>query len=242
MTAERLQKVLAAAGVASRRHSEALITAGRVRVDGRVVTELGSRVEPTVQRIEVDGQPLPAPAGHNFIMLNKPMGYVSTASDPQGRETVFDLLPRETRLFSVGRLDRDTEGLLLFTDDGDLAYRVTHPRFGLEKEYRIWTVSPTREEMDALASGVRLSDGLTAPARVETWQEGRDTLVGLTIHEGRNRQVRRMFEALGLPIYRLVRTRVGPLRLGDLRSGEWRILGAGEVALLRRVLARTASK
>ncbi|HEY8741852.1 MAG TPA: pseudouridine synthase, partial [Chloroflexota bacterium] len=135
---ERLQKLLAAAGVASRRRSEALITGGRVRVDGQVVTTLGARADPQ-QRIEVDGQRISFTVPLHYVLLHKPDGYVTTAADPQGRATVFDLLPPGPRLFPVGRLDRDSEGLLLLTNDGDLAYRMTHPRFGLEKEYHVWT-------------------------------------------------------------------------------------------------------
>ena len=138
MTAERLQKLLAAAGVASRRQSEALITSGRVRVDGQVVTTLGTRAT-AQQRIEVDGQLLRGMASLQYVVLHKPVGYVTTAADPQGRATVFDLLPPGPRLFPVGRLDRESEGLLLLTNDGDTAYRMTHPRFGLEKEYHVWT-------------------------------------------------------------------------------------------------------
>ena len=237
MTAERLQKLLAAAGVASRRHSEALIRAGRVRVDGHVVVELGARADPARQRVEVDGRPISLPGRHTYLLLNKPPGYVSTAADPQGRPTVFDLLPRGQRLFSVGRLDFNSEGLLLLTDDGPLAYRAAHPRFGLEKEYEVWTEPPDREQVRRLWAGVELEDGRTAPARLRWLGETRQgAVLALTIHEGRNRQVRRMFAAVDLPVYRLLRVRVGPLRLGDLAPGEWRALTRDEVAYMRRAL------
>jgi len=243
MPAERLQKLLAAAGVASRRGGEVLITSGRVQVDGQVVTTLGARADPRWQRITVDGRPLHFPAAPQYVLLYKPAGYVTTASDPQGRATVFDLLPPGPRLFPVGRLDRESEGLLLLTDDGDLAYRMTHPRFGLEKEYHVWTAWPRSGQLHALAAGVLLEDGWTAPARVEEVSRGADgAIVSMVLHEGRNRQVRRMLAATGLPVYRLVRVRLGPLHLGRLAPGDWRTLDGGEVAWLRRMLAPTEAR
>ena len=237
MTAERLQKLLAAAGVASRRRSEVLITSGRVQVDGQVVTMLGTRATPQ-QRIEVDGQLLRFREPPQYVLLHKPAGYVTTAADPQGRTTVFDLLPPGPRLFPVGRLDRDSEGLLLLTNDGDTAYRMTHPRFGLEKEYHVWTALPRAEQLWQLAAGVVLEDGPTAPARVQEVSRGADgVILSLVLHEGRNRQVRRMLAVAGLPVYRLVRVRLGPLHLDRLPTGDWRTLGAEEVAWLRRMLA-----
>jgi 23S rRNA pseudouridine2605 synthase len=240
MPAERLQKLLAAAGVASRRRSEVLITSGRVQVDGQVVTTLGTRADPRWQRIAVDGRPLHFAATAQYVLLYKPVGYVTTASDPQGRATVFDLLPPGPRLFPVGRLDRDSEGLLLLTDDGDLAYRMTHPRFGLEKEYHVWTAWPQTGQLRKLAAGVPLEDGMTAPARVGEVSRGADgAIISLVLHEGRNRQVRRMLAVVGLPVYRLVRVRLGPLHLGRLTPGDWRTLDGSEVAWLRRMLAPT---
>lgn len=238
MPTERLQKLLAAAGVASRRHSEDLIRAGRVRVDGEVITELGSRADPERQRIDVDGRSLRFATRHTYVLLHKPEGFVTTADDPEGRPTVFDLLPAGPRLFSVGRLDRDSEGLLLLTDDGDLAHRVTHPRFGLEKEYHVWTDAPVAQQLHALAGGVLLEDGKTAPARVAVVSRGRDGVVlSLTLHEGRNRQVRRMLAAVSLPVYRLRRVGIGPLQLGRLAAGEWRPLSPEEVACVQDALA-----
>jgi 23S rRNA pseudouridine2605 synthase len=237
MPAERLQKLLAAAGVASRRHSETLITSGRVRVDGQVVTALGTRVDPQHQQIAVDGR-LVRFATPEYIVLNKPAGYVTTAFDPQGRPTVFDLLPPGPRLFSAGRLDRDSEGLLLLTNDGEIAFRMTHPRFGLEKEYHVWTDLPQADQLRRLAAGVFLDDGWTAPAAVRTLSQGRDgAVIAVVLHEGRNRQVRRMLSAVGLPVYRLLRARLGPIHLGRLAAGTWRTLDGEEVAWLRRVLA-----
>ncbi|MGI8914005.1 MAG: pseudouridine synthase [Chloroflexota bacterium] len=238
MAAERLQKLLAAAGVASRRQSEIFIATGRVRVDGRTVTTLGTRADPARQRIEVDGRPLHFAAPAQYLLLYKPAGYLTTASDPQGRATVFDLIPPGPRLFSVGRLDRDSEGLLLLTDDGNLAYRMMHPRFGLEKEYHVWTDWPRYDQLRQLATGVPLDDGMTAPAHVSELSRGPDgAVVALVLHEGRNRQVRRMLTAVELPVYRLVRVRLGSLVLGRLASGEWRTLDSEEVAWLRRRLA-----
>jgi 23S rRNA pseudouridine2605 synthase len=241
MTAERLQKLLAAAGVASRRHSEALITAGRVRVDGRVVTELGTRADPARQRIDLDGRPLRLPSRQHYLILNKPPGYVTTAWDPQGRPTVFDLLPTGPRVFSVGRLDRESEGLLLLTSDGDLAYRIAHPRFGLEKEYHVWTAVPREGQVRRLIDGIVLEDG-PAAAAVRQVSSGADgAVLAIVLHEGRNRLVRRMLAAVGLPVYRLLRVRLGPLLLGEVPLGAWRTLTNGEVAWVRRALAVTAS-
>lgn len=238
MPAERLQKLLAAAGVASRRHSETLITSGRVRVDGQVVTTLGTRADPLRQRIEVDGHLLRFATPDQYIVLYKPAGYVTTASDPQGRPTVLDLLPPGPRLFSAGRLDRDSEGLLLLTNDGEIAYRMTHPRFGLEKEYHVWTALPQPDQVRLLATGVRLDDGLTAPAAVHEISRGRDgAIIAIVLHEGRNRQVRRMLSAVGLPVYRLLRVRLGSIHLNRLAAGAWRTLDGEEVAWLRRMLA-----
>jgi 23S rRNA pseudouridine2605 synthase len=207
---ERLQKVLAAAGLGSRRVCEILIDEERVTVNGEVAV-LGRRVDPETDRIEVDGLRVPVRPGLVTYLLNKPRGVVSTASDPQGRPTVVSLVPSEPRVFPVGRLDTDTEGLLLLTNDGDLAHRLTHPSFGVDKEY--------------LAE----VDGRTAPARASLVAPG---ALRLVIHEGRNRQVRRMCEAIGHPVRRLVRTRIGPLADRRLKPGEWRVLEMDEVRSL----------
>ena len=235
MTRERLQKYLARCGVASRRASEQLITSGRVRVNGERVVELGTSVDPERDRVEVDGRAVRPPDRLSYVALNKPIGVVSTASDPRGRRTVLDLVPGDARLFPVGRLDYDSEGLIVLTDDGDLAMRLTHPRHGAEKEYRALLRGDVTDEVLArLSAGIELDGKPTAPAtfeRLETHPDG--VWVRVVLHEGRNRQIRRMVEAVGLEVVRLVRVRVGSLRLGSLPPGAWRRLSAAEVAALR---------
>jgi len=234
-TGERLQKVLAATGWGSRRVCEELIAAGRVTVNGEVA-ELGRRVEVEHDRIEVDGAPIGARPDLVYYLLNKPAGVVSTSRDTHGRQTVIDLVPARPRVFSVGRLDADTEGLLLLTNDGALANRIAHPSHGVEKEY-LADVSGGRVAagaLRALREGVELDDGRTAPARVSQPQPG---VLRITIHEGRNRQVRRMCEAVGHPVRRLVRTRIGPLSDRSLGPGEWRELSPAE----RRSLVETVA-
>jgi pseudouridine synthase len=238
---ERLQKALARAGVASRRAAEELIAAGRVRVNGQVVTEMGRRVLPT-DRLEVGGRQLAGPAPPVYLAVNKPTGYVTTARDPEGRPTVFELIRSAARVYPVGRLDWDSEGLLLLTNDGELTHRLTHPRYGVEKEYHALVEGhPNQITVDRLAAGVRLSDGPTAPARARRL---RPTQIGdwvaVTIHEGRNRQVRRMLEAVGHPVRRLLRVRVGPIELGALGRGQARELSRQEVAALRRLVGLDA--
>jgi 23S rRNA pseudouridine2605 synthase len=215
---------------------EDLIAAGRVTVNGDTAV-LGRRVDPEHDLIEVDGAPVGIKPGLVHYLLNKPTGVVSTAQDPQGRRTVVDLVPSEPRVFPVGRLDADTEGLLLLTNDGELANRVAHPRHGVAKEYLASVagglVSPAA--IRALREGVELDDGRTAPAKVSQPEPG---VLRITIHEGRNRQVRRMCEAVGHPVTRLVRTRIGPLRDPRLAPGTWRDLTADEVRRLARETAR----
>ncbi|HVM64137.1 MAG TPA: pseudouridine synthase [Acidimicrobiales bacterium] len=226
---ERLQKVLARAGIGSRRACEELIADGRVTVNGEVAT-LGTRVDPSTDEIEVDGGLVPVAEGLVHYLLNKPAGVVTTASDPHGRPTVIELVPPQPRVFPVGRLDAATEGLLIITNDGPLAQRLTHPSFGIDKEYvAVVTGEPRPAAVRALRRGVDLDDGPTAPARVSVI--GPSTL-RITIHEGRNRQVRRMCDAVGLPVVRLVRTRIGPIRDQRLRPGAWRPLDAAEVRAL----------
>ena len=234
---ERLQKVLAAAGLGSRRACEILIEEERVTVNGDVAV-LGRRVDPETDRIEVDGVRVPTRPGLVTYLLNKPRGVVTTASDPQGRPTVVELVPSEPRVFPVGRLDTDTEGLLLLTNDGDLAHRLTHPSFGVEKEYLAQVEgSPSPAALRRLREGVELEDGRTAPAKATLVAPG---VIGLVIHEGRNRQVRRMCEAVGHPVGRLVRTRIGPLAERRLKPGAWRVLDLEEVrALEAAALPRT---
>jgi 23S rRNA pseudouridine2605 synthase len=231
---ERLQKVLARVGVGSRRHTELLIAAGRVTVNG-VVAELGRRVDPGSDVVAIDGVPIGVAPGLRYLVLHKPAGVVTTASDPQGRTTVVDLVPNDPRVFPVGRLDADTEGLLLLTNDGDLANRLAHPAHGVDKEYLAWVEgSPTRGTLRRLREGVELDDGITAPARASLVAPD---LVRLTIHEGRNRQVRRMCAAVGHPVRRLVRVRIGPLADRRLAAGQWRDLTVAEVRSLEQVAA-----
>ncbi|CAN5115763.1 pseudouridine synthase [soil metagenome] len=233
-TGERLQKVLARVGLGSRRVCEELIAEGRVTVNG-FAAELGRRVEPDVDRVEVDGVQIGIRPGLVHYLLNKPVGVLTTASDPQGRPTVMGLVPPEPRVFAVGRLDLDTEGLLLLTNDGELAHRIAHPSRGVEKEYLAeLRAQPRRGDLRRLREGVELSDGVTAPAKVALVAP---TLVRLTIHEGRNRQVRRMLDAVGHPVVRLVRTRIGPLADRRLAPGSWRALTPDEVRSLERAVA-----
>jgi len=237
---ERLQKILAAAGVASRRAAEDLIRAGRVTVNGAVAT-LGESADADRDAIAVDGKPIQREPLEYWI-VHKPLGVLTTVSDPQGRSTVVDLVPESSaRLFPVGRLDLLSEGLVLLTNDGPLAHALLHPSFGEEREYRV-TVrgSVDRATLRRVAEGVELEDGLTAPARVGVVKfdpQTRTTTIALTLVEGRKRQIRRMLRALGHPVVRLVRVRMGPLELGRLEPGKARPLRARELRTLQRVLA-----
>lgn len=232
--AERLQKVMARAGVASRRHSEELIQAGRVTVNGRVVTELGTKVVAGKDIIEVDGRPLGKPESLVYVLLNKPKGYVTTLYDPEGRDKVTDLLGDEIgqRIYPVGRLDYDTEGLLLLTNDGELANALMHPAKQVKKTYiaKVRGV-PGPAKLRALEKGIELDDGPTAPADVKVLEvkAPNSAVVSIRIHEGRNRQVRRMFEAVGHEVIHLRRITLGPLHLKDLPVGQWRELTEQEV-------------
>ena len=235
---ERLQKVLARVGIGSRRVCEDLIAEGRVLVDGEMAV-LGRRVDPETALIEVDGAPVGVRPDLVHYVLNKPAGVVTTADDPQGRPTVVGLVPDEPRVFPVGRLDVDTEGLLLLTNDGELAHRLTHPSYGVEKEYVAEVEGlPTRAVLRRLREGVELDDGPTAPARATLVDP---SVVRLTIHEGRNRQVRRMCEAVGHSVVRLIRTRIGPLADRSLAPGAWRELTGDEVRSLQRAVAEPES-
>ncbi len=226
---ERLQKVLARIGVASRRECESLIAEGRVTVDG-VVAVLGKRVHEDEVAIAIDGVPVTVRPDTVWYLLNKPRGVVTTADDPQGRPIVVDLVPAEPRVFSVGRLDADSEGLLLLTNDGDLTHRLTHPSYGVMKEYLVSVEgTPDRGAVRALRDGIELDDGMTAPAEVNVIADG---MVRIAIHEGRNRQVRRMLAAVGHPVLRLVRTRIGPLSDPTLAPGEYRRLTTPEILSL----------
>jgi 23S rRNA pseudouridine2605 synthase len=232
--AEKVQKVLARAGVASRRAVEILVLEGRVTVNGEVAT-VGQRVDVHADVLEVDGVLVPVDPDLVHYLLHKPVGVVTTAADPQGRPTVVDLVPAAPRVFPVGRLDADTEGLLLLTNDGELTHRVTHPSHGVEKEYLAEVQgSPSRQALRRLREGVELDDGPTAPAKASLVAPN---VLRLVIHEGRNRQVRRMCEAVGHPVLRLVRTRIGPITDTVLKAGEWRPLGPEEVAALAKAAA-----
>lgn len=231
---ERLQKVLAAVGLGSRRACEELIAEGRVTVDGQVAV-LGRRVNPAAALVEVDGVPISVAPGLVYYLLNKPRGVITTAHDPQGRPVVVDLVPAEPRVFPVGRLDADTEGLLLLTNDGQLAHRLTHPSMGVEKEYLAEVEGVlSAGALRRLRQGVELEDGLTAPAKAGLVPP---RAVRITVHEGRNRQVRRMCEAVGHPVVRLVRVRIGPLADRRLAPGAWRLLTADEVRSLEKAAA-----
>lgn len=228
---ERLQKVIARAGLGSRRVCEELIADGRVTVNGEIA-ELGRRVDTAKDLVEVDDTPLPINPGLVHYLLNKPAGVITTADDPQGRKTVLDLLPDDPRVFPVGRLDQDTEGLLIVTNDGDLTYRLTHPKYGVEKEYLAHvTGEPKRNTIRQLREGIELEDGMTAPAQAALVTPN---LIRIVIHEGRNRQVRRMCEAIGHPVERLVRVRIGPLADRKLKPGKHRLLTTDEIMQLER--------
>ena len=230
---ERLQKVLARAGFGSRRAAEELIAGGRVTVDG-AVARLGQRIDPERAHVEVDGVPVPVRDDVVYYLLNKPRRVVTTARDPEGRTTAVDLVPTEPRVFPVGRLDYDTEGLLVLTNDGELAQLVTHPRHGIEKTDLAEVAGvPTRATVRLLREGVTLDDGPTAPARVRlVQQQGDNAALEIVLHEGRNRIVRRMCESVGHPVRRLVRTRLGPITDRRLAPGAWRALRPREVRAL----------
>ncbi|WP_041484206.1 pseudouridine synthase [Desulfitobacterium metallireducens] len=239
---ERLQKLLAHAGVASRRQAEQMILEGQVTVNGEIVTILGTRVQPQ-DKVAVQGKLITVPAESLvYYVLHKPTGVITSAMDPQGRKTVVDLL-REVpqRVYPIGRLDYDTSGLLLLTNDGELAYRLMHPRYGVEKTYRVGIKEkPTDEALNQLRAGVVLEDGKTAPAKVREVSrigEGLFRFLDITIHEGRNRQVRRMFAKVGYPVASLQRIRFGPLELEpSLSIGKYRALSATEVYKLQRAV------
>jgi len=240
---ERLQKLLARAGIGSRRACEELIAAGRVTVDGDVA-RLGARADPRRQRVELDGVPVVVRDDLVYYLLNKPPGVVSTAADPQGRATVLDLVPAHPRVFPVGRLDTDTSGLLLLTNDGELTQLLTHPSHGVPKTYlaEVTGVLSARA-LHTLRHGVDLDDGPTAPATAKIVQRRGDrAAIEIAIHEGRNRQVRRMLDAVGHPVNRLVRTRIGPVHDRSLAPGTWRALRPSEVRALYQSAAKGRSE
>jgi pseudouridine synthase len=242
--AERLQKILSTAGIASRRAAEDLIREGRVTLNGRTVTALGTKADPSSDEIRVDGRRVKTAARRRYILLYKPRGYITTRSDPQHRPTVIDLLTKggvRDYVYPVGRLDYDSEGLLILTSDGDLAARLTHPRHGVAREYQVRVRGvPDRHALDRLARGIRLEGRRTAPAGVtlekvlEEEEGGTQALLSFVIHEGRNRQVRDMCDAVGHPVVRLKRVRIGPISDDRIRPGEFRDLTQQEIAQLKR--------
>lgn len=245
----RLQKVLAQAGIASRRAAEKLIADGRVMVNGKTVTEMGIKVDPATDKVKVDGRLVKAAQQLRYILLYKPAGFVTTRSDPQRRRTVIDLL-RGVReyVYPVGRLDYDTEGLIILTNDGELAATLTHPRHGVERTYEARVAGmPNEEDLDRLREGIPLDGHRTLPAEAvlvnrrggdaRAPNEDREGLVRLTIREGRNRQVRRMLEAVGHPVRELTRTRIGPITDRYLKPGAWRDLTPAEVKTLKNLSA-----
>jgi 23S rRNA pseudouridine2605 synthase len=232
---ERLQKVLAKAGVASRRKAEELIRQGKIRVDGRVVTEMGIKVDPEIQSVECEGTPLDPQEEKVYILLHKPAGYLSTVDDPQGRPIVTDLLKNtKERVYPVGRLDLDTEGALLLTNDGELAQRILHPSHEVNKTYVAKVKgSPGNKKLDALSKGIELEGRKTWPANIEVLKsKAGSTTIQITIHEGRKRQVRKMFDAIGHPVMKLKRTAYGQLELGELGPGKYRFLTPADIKFI----------
>jgi pseudouridine synthase len=237
----RLNKFLAHAGVCSRREADRMIVEGQVRVNGRVVQELGTKIDPSRDRIVADGRAVRAEAeGPLFVLLNKPAGPVVSVKDPLGRTTVMDLLPKlPARVYPVGRLDAETEGVLLLTNDGETAHRLTHPRYGVPKVYEALVEGQTTEkELDTLRKGLFLEGRRTAPARVRVLRRGsRWTLVEVRIHEGRKREIRKLFEAVGHRVTKLRRVDFAGLTLDGLKPGQWRFLKKTEIDRLRKLVA-----
>ena len=247
MSLERIQKILSGAGICSRREAEELILEGKVRVNGRVVSELGQKADPDEDVIKVGNRVVGRESEKKiYLLLNKPKGYVTTTKDPQGRKTVMDLMGKNrrstggVRVYPVGRLDYDSEGMLLLTNDGDFANAVMHPSKEVQKTYEVKVKGVMDDEtLRRLAAGVRLSDGMTAPAKVVKRKlTESNSWIDITIHEGRNRQVRRMCEALGHPVQKLKRTKIGPVGMGALPAGGYRELTPSEVKALLRAAGK----
>lgn len=244
---ERLQKVLAHAGVASRREAENLIRQGRVSVNGQIVTQMGTKVDPVHDEILVDGMRVQPTRSWTYIMLNKPRGVLSTMEDSRGRRSLGDLLESPTRMFPVGRLDAASEGLILLTNDGELANLLTHPRYEHEKEYQaLVNGHPSKKTLAAWERGVMLEGEKTAPAKVDAVREEKNsTLLRIVMREGRKRQIRQVASLLGHPVQELKRVRLGPLQLGSLEPGQWRYLTrkeVGELESLRKAPAKSRTK
>jgi pseudouridine synthase len=240
---ERLQKILSMAGIASRRAAESYITDGRVTVNGQTITELGSKADPDVDEIRVDGRRIKQPTRRLYLLLYKPRGYIASRSDPQRRPTVMDLLAKggiRDYVYPVGRLDYDSEGLLLLTSDGELAARLTHPSHEVEREYHVKVLGvPDEHDLERLAKGIVIGGRRTLPADVKLLnvthgKEADHAVLSIVVKEGRNRQVRNMCEAIGHPVDRLRRVRIGPITDDRIRPGEFRELDGGEIAALKR--------
>jgi 23S rRNA pseudouridine2605 synthase len=244
---ERLQKILARAGLASRREAERWIVEGRITVNGAIVRKLGSQADPAKDSIKVDGKRVKPAAAPLYYAFHKPPGIITTLNDPEHRPDLTPFLVRlgeKRRIFPVGRLDYNTTGLLLLTNDGELALRLTHPRFGVKKFYRAkLSACPTEEALTHLRKGIRLDDGMTAPARARVIEKlKKNAWVEIEVHEGRKREVRRMFEVLGYFVEKLIRIRVGPILLGALAPGELRPLSQSEIQSLKRAVGMAQSK
>lgn len=235
MALSRLNKIIADAGVTSRRGADALISEGRVRVDGKVVRELGAKFDPEKSHVEVDNETISIQTSKTYLALYKPRGVLSTMFDPEGRPSLSDFIDlRRERLFHVGRLDKDSEGLILLTNDGELTFRATHPKFGLEKTYIIQYDGKLPDGVEKmLKSGIELEDGM---ARVLSFKELSPGWLEVTIHEGRYHIIRRLMEAVGVEVLRLIRTKFGPISLGETLEGRWRDLNDGELTSLRNAL------
>jgi 23S rRNA pseudouridine2605 synthase len=228
----RLNRYLASSGIASRRAAEAFIIAGRVTIDGHVVKELGTTVDVSKQQVCVDGKSIEPVRKKIYVLLNKPKGYVTTAKDEKGRRTIFDLVHIKERLFPVGRLDSDSEGLLLLTNDGELAHRLTHPKYKLIKTYRVKLDRDfNQNDFAKLTQGIKLEDGVTAPCQASFFVDAANR-IEIRLYEGKKRQIRRMFEALLYDVKTLKRVQLGPLRLTGTLRGEWRYLSKGEIKQL----------
>lgn len=238
LSLERLQKVIAKAGIASRRKAEQLITSGQVLVNGKVITELGTKVNLDEDEIKVNGKLLKIPEEKIVLLFYKPKKVITSMKDPKGRETVMDYIDVNLRVFPIGRLDYDTEGLLLLTNDGELANRLMHPRYEFNKTYEAVVKGiPREEDLDKLRKGILLEDGLTSPAEVVKLRDHRnESIIRITIHEGKNRQVRRMFQHIQFPVLQLKRIQYGFLTLKGLKVGEYRLLEAEEISKLKKMV------
>jgi len=235
MNEKRLNKIIADAGITSRRGADDLIASGRVSVDGLVIRELGAKFDPTISEVMVDGETITQSLTKTYLALHKPKGVLSTMFDPEGRPCLSDFIDLRTeRLFHVGRLDKDSEGLILLTNDGDLTFRATHPSYGLEKTYIIQYEGKLPVGVEkTLLKGVELEDGI---GRVLTFKELSPTWVEVSIHEGRYHIIRRLMAAVGIDVLRLIRTKFGPISLGETAEGRWRDLNSGELLNIQEVL------